>query len=44
MKTTQLLKNVTIKKVLNFRDVSVSAVESDSRRVSNGAFFVCLVG
>ena len=44
MKTTQLLKNVTIKKVLNFRDVSVSAVESDSRRVSNGALFVCLEG
>ncbi len=44
MKVTQLLKNVPIKKIVNFRDVEVSVVACDSRSVTDGALFVCLSG
>ena len=44
MKVTQLLKNVPIKKIVNFCDVEVSAVTADSRFSEQNALFVCLSG
>ena len=44
MKITQLLKNVVVKQIVNFRDVEISDVCCDSRLANLNSLFVCLAG